>query len=238
MIPNTKRWNLGNKGLGLSLSIGMQYKVPWGLKLKSKKRCPNPNLGLMTKARACEGAGQEWTPGVTFHAPRNVGECEGMNLHTPKWAPTLGVGLPMDSQWTPESSKSDYRGQNPLNWRHLNASPVTKHKKYYKGGRCWVSPSPSRGESCEFVFARGSFVHQKCSSYALINFDALPTLWRTQMGIPNRRQRKSKELGHTPWLATFWRSRRGVCWSSGMGLGRIDKLQLLTWTCTKPTQSG
>jgi len=28
-----------------------------------------------------------------------VGECEGMNPHTPKWALTLGVGIPMDS-WT------------------------------------------------------------------------------------------------------------------------------------------
>jgi hypothetical protein len=23
--------------------------------------------------------------------------CEGMNSHTPKWVPTLGVGVPMDS---------------------------------------------------------------------------------------------------------------------------------------------
>jgi hypothetical protein len=34
-------------------------------------------------------------------------ECEGMNPHTPKWAPTLGVGVPMDSQifkeWLHES---------------------------------------------------------------------------------------------------------------------------------------
>ncbi len=34
---------------------------------------------------------------------------------------------------------------------------------------CW-SPSSGRGESCEFVFAHGSFVHQKCSSYGLTNF--------------------------------------------------------------------
>jgi hypothetical protein len=53
--------------------------------------CRNPSLGLMTKARACKGVGQEWSLGVTFHAPRNVGKCEGMNPHTPKLAPTLGV---------------------------------------------------------------------------------------------------------------------------------------------------
>jgi hypothetical protein len=39
------------------------------------------------------------------------------DLHIPKWTPILGVGVPMDSQWTPESSKGDFRGQNPLDWR-------------------------------------------------------------------------------------------------------------------------
>jgi len=28
----------------------------------------------------------------------NVGRCEGMNPHTPKWVLILGVGGPMDSQ--------------------------------------------------------------------------------------------------------------------------------------------
>jgi len=46
--------------------------------------CHNLSLGFTTKARACEGAGQEGSSGVTFYAPENVGECEGMNLHTPK----------------------------------------------------------------------------------------------------------------------------------------------------------
>jgi hypothetical protein len=31
---------------------------------------------------------------------------------------------------------------------------------------------------------------------------------------------------------------RGACWSSGMGLGRIDKLHSLAHACTQPTQSG
>jgi len=44
----------------------------------------NPNLRLATKARACKGAHQERSSGVTFHTSRNVGECEEMNLHTPK----------------------------------------------------------------------------------------------------------------------------------------------------------
>jgi len=36
--------------------------------------------------------------GVTFIALENVGKCEGMNPHIPKWAPTLGVGVLMDFQ--------------------------------------------------------------------------------------------------------------------------------------------
>ncbi len=58
--------------------------------------CHNPNLGLATKAKACEVAGQERSPGITLHALGCVGKCEGMNPHTPKGASTLGVGVPMD----------------------------------------------------------------------------------------------------------------------------------------------
>jgi hypothetical protein len=36
-------------------------------------------------------------PIITFHAPKSVGKCEGMNPHNPKWAPTLEVGISMDS---------------------------------------------------------------------------------------------------------------------------------------------
>jgi hypothetical protein len=46
--------------------------------------CCNLSFGFVTKARVCRGASQEGSLGITFHAPRSVGECEGMNLHTPK----------------------------------------------------------------------------------------------------------------------------------------------------------
>jgi len=52
----------------------------------------------VTKARAYKVIGQEGTPGVTPHALESVGKCEGMNLHTPKGASTLGVGILMDFQ--------------------------------------------------------------------------------------------------------------------------------------------
>jgi hypothetical protein len=63
-----------------------------------KGLCRNPNLGLTTKARACKSAGQEGSPGVTFHVLASAKECEGMNPHTPKGTPTLRVGVPVDSR--------------------------------------------------------------------------------------------------------------------------------------------
>jgi hypothetical protein len=56
------------------------------------------NFGFTTKARASKGVGWEWSLGVTFHVLGSVGECEGMNPHTPKWAPTLEVEVLMQSQ--------------------------------------------------------------------------------------------------------------------------------------------
>jgi hypothetical protein len=57
-------------------------------------RCHNPNFGFTTKAKACEGVGQEWSSRVTFHALESVGECEGSFLHTPMWTFTLGSWSP------------------------------------------------------------------------------------------------------------------------------------------------
>jgi hypothetical protein len=64
----------------------------------SDLKCHNPSLGFAINARVCKGAGQEWSLKITFHAPGSVRECEGMNPHIPKWAPTLGVGVSMDFQ--------------------------------------------------------------------------------------------------------------------------------------------
>jgi hypothetical protein len=57
--------------------------------------CCNPSLGLVTKAKVCKGAGQEWSLGVTFHAPGSIGKCERMYPHTPRWF-TLGIGFMVD----------------------------------------------------------------------------------------------------------------------------------------------
>jgi hypothetical protein len=62
------------------------------------KSCHNPSFGLTTKARAYRSAGQEGSLVVTFHTPGSAKEYEGMNLHTPKGTPILGVGVPEDSR--------------------------------------------------------------------------------------------------------------------------------------------
>ncbi len=43
----------------------------------------------------------------------------------------------------------------------------------------WFIPSLSHGESCESVYARGSFMHQKCSNYILTNllFGLCISIW-------------------------------------------------------------
>jgi hypothetical protein len=50
----------------------------------------------LTNVMVCKGVGWKWSLGVTSHVFGSVGRCEGMNQHTPKWAPTLGVGISMD----------------------------------------------------------------------------------------------------------------------------------------------
>jgi hypothetical protein len=60
--------------------------------------CRNPSFEFTTKARAWKGVSQELSMGVTFHVPRNLRKCEGMNPHTLKWTPTLGIGILMDCQ--------------------------------------------------------------------------------------------------------------------------------------------
>jgi hypothetical protein len=59
--------------------------------------CCNPSLGLATKAKACKVVGQEGSKKearVTSRALGSVKECEGMNPHTPKWIPIMGIGVP------------------------------------------------------------------------------------------------------------------------------------------------
>jgi len=51
----------------------------------------------MTKARGCKVAGQEGSPRVMLHVPESARECEGIDFHTPKGTPILGVRVLVDS---------------------------------------------------------------------------------------------------------------------------------------------
>jgi hypothetical protein len=46
------------------------------------------------------------------HAPKSAKECEGVNLHIPKWTPILGVGVPNGLEF----SKSNGTSWNSLDW--------------------------------------------------------------------------------------------------------------------------
>jgi len=50
----------------------------------------------MTKVRAYKVMGQEGSLGIMPHAPRSARECEGIDPHTPKRTPTLGIGVSVD----------------------------------------------------------------------------------------------------------------------------------------------
>jgi hypothetical protein len=89
--------------------------------------CHNFSLGLATNARVCKDAGRKWSLRVTFHVHGSVGKCEGMNPNTPKWVPTLGIRVMMNSRiikWRLQGSKSldwkiPYTIGKLLKWRCL-----------------------------------------------------------------------------------------------------------------------
>jgi hypothetical protein len=90
--------------------------------------CHNPSLGLATKAKAYKGVSQEEareskqeeevreSHHKLLGVLESVREYEGMNLHTPKATPTLGDGVPADSQ----KFKERLQGSKPNGlWRSL-----------------------------------------------------------------------------------------------------------------------
>jgi hypothetical protein len=72
--------------------------------------CRNPSLELATKAKGLQSCGPRGSPGITSHIPGSVRKCEGVNLHTPKATPTLGDGVPMESQ----NFRERFQGQNSM----------------------------------------------------------------------------------------------------------------------------
>jgi hypothetical protein len=76
--------------------------------------CRNPGLGLATKARGLQSCGPSSRPGSHITCSRDCRECEGMNLHTPKWIPMLGVGERWSPKGTPKTSEGDLRLQDSM----------------------------------------------------------------------------------------------------------------------------
>jgi len=83
---------------------------------------PKGSLGVKpkgspgAKAKGSPGVKARGSPGVTSHTPGSVRKCEGVNPHTPKATPTLGSGVPVESQ----NFRERLQGSN-LNglWRSL-----------------------------------------------------------------------------------------------------------------------
>jgi len=76
-------------------------KLEYGLELCRclNPYCHDPNLGLMTKAvRGMERWQLKVQPRNHIHIFKSARKCEGMSPHTPKWASTLRVGVPRESQ--------------------------------------------------------------------------------------------------------------------------------------------
>jgi hypothetical protein len=72
-------------------------------------------LGSQPRQRACKVASQEGSSGVTLHAPGSVKSVR-------EWTFRLPMQLPlweMESQWTPESSEGNCRGQNSMDRKVL-----------------------------------------------------------------------------------------------------------------------
>ncbi len=61
----------------------------------------NPNLGFVTKAKACKNASQKWSPKITFHVLGNVRE--NVRESTPTFPSELSL-WELESQWTPKLS--------------------------------------------------------------------------------------------------------------------------------------
>jgi hypothetical protein len=72
------------------MEANMEIKCKWSLIVATLALGSRPRQGL-TKVRAKSEVG------VKFYVPGSAKECEGMNPHTPKWVPILGVGVRMDS---------------------------------------------------------------------------------------------------------------------------------------------
>jgi len=110
--------------------------------------------------------------GFTFHAPKNVGECEGMDPHILKWSPTLGVGVLMDF-WI---FRERLQGSNKLNWKVPYIIENLLKPKCFK----WAHMTHLNFWNISYDQKKGRKLNWQCDSRALKvrnHFDFLACKW-------------------------------------------------------------
>jgi len=134
---------------------------------------------------------------------------------------------------SPPSHESPNYGNfgTPKTKWHLGVGPVARHRIYYKGKGGGFPQVRGCGESCESEFACGSFVHQKCSSYALTNllFGLCKSMWMIELliNLPN----PLPELQHAPLSPKCYELRSApqpfspsVVFTFGLAIKSIEEL--------------
>jgi hypothetical protein len=100
----------------------------------------------------------------------------------------------------------------------------------------WLPTTNKGGDCFQFdLFPRFGFwvmLSQIFWFYSYFNWHAPKLLDRFKCEFEVK-QRKSKELEHTPSFGALWGGRR-PCWSSGMGLRKMTNNYSLAWIYTKP----
>ncbi len=87
----------GSPGVNAKALQGCGPRGSPGVNAKALQGCgPRGSPGI--NAKTLQGCGPRGSRGVTSHTPGSVRKCEGVNIHTPKTTPTLGDGVPVDSQ--------------------------------------------------------------------------------------------------------------------------------------------
>jgi hypothetical protein len=91
----------------------LAFRILWIAKKHFHHLCRNPSLELVTKAKVCEGPGQEWTWESHFML-------SGVQESVREWTLTLPSEFPLwelDFQWISKSLKGNSKGQNSLTWK-------------------------------------------------------------------------------------------------------------------------
>ncbi len=137
--------------------------------------------------------GQKCNLRITFTFPR-------VWKSVKDWIHTIPSGFPFcefESLWNLEFFKNNLKGKKFI---------VLNTYLYY-----WTSFKVQMSSNDPFEYLQ----HKWWSKERLVEaffwlIHALPTPWGSQMCVPNRKHRKNKESGHTPWFVALWKG-RGAC---------------------------